>query len=131
MLSAASYCPLESAASPPLTTSAIYAALKKVIMIKTRKMRSMEVSGGKKNAKITFATNKRVISGTPLINSMKTTQIHLIIGMSDCRPNAKATPRGIDKQTAIVPNKRLSIKPPISREGTTSSAKMDSFKPAM
>ncbi len=54
---------------------------------------------------------------------MKTTQIHLIIGMSDCRPNAKATPRGIDRQTAIVPNKRLSIKPPISREGNNFKCK--------
>ena len=97
-------------------------------MINTRKIRSREVSGGKKNARMTFATNKSVISGTPLMNSMKTTQIHLIIGIPDCRPRANAIPSGMERQTAIVPNRRLSIKPPISLEGTTSNARKDLFK---
>ena len=94
----------------------------------TRKIKSMLVSGGKKKARMTLATNSRVISGTPRMNSIKTTQIHFIIGIFDCRPSANAIPSGIDKLTAMVPNRRLSIKPPISRDGTTFKDRKASFQ---
>jgi hypothetical protein len=56
-----------------------------------------------------------VISGTPRMNSMKTTQIHLMIGMSDCRPSASTMPIGSDSDTQTTPRIMLSMKPPMSR----------------
>ena len=56
------------------------------------------------------------------MNSIKTTQIHLMIGMLDCRPRASRMPRGKDSDTQTTPSIRLIMNPPISREATASIA---------
>ena len=105
-----------------------------VIMMITRKIRSKFVPGGRKYAKTTFATNSKVIKGTPRMNSMKTTQINLMIGRFDCRPKASTMPRGNESETQMTPKIMLSIKPPIFREATSSNARtlvrLDVMNPA-
>ena len=58
---------------------------------------SMKKSSGKNIGNITADINKTVISGTPLQNSIKPTDIYLINGNSDLRPRAKAIPIGKQK----------------------------------
>ena len=49
---------------------------------------------GKNNGSITLAVNNKVIRGTPLINSIKTTQIDFIIGNLDLLPRANKILKG-------------------------------------
>ena len=91
-------------------------------MMITRRIKSKLVPGGKKYASTTFATNKRVISGTPRINSINTTHIPLIMGMFDCLPKANSIPIGRDRDTQTVPKIIFNMKPPISLLGTASRA---------
>tara|TARA_B100000123_G_scaffold119778_1_gene88394 strand:+ start:262 stop:588 length:327 start_codon:yes stop_codon:yes gene_type:complete len=58
---------------------------------------SIKKSSGKNIGNITADINKTVISGTPLQNSIKPTDIYLINGNSDLRPSAKAIPIGKQK----------------------------------
>ena len=58
------------------------------------------------------ATNNKVISGTPLINSIKETESILIAGSFERRPNANKIPMGRDRTMPDIPATRLSINPP-------------------
>ena len=91
---AASYCPLGNACSPPLITSATYAASNSEIAIITLTNLSINKSSGKNMGNITDDINNTVIKGTPLQNSIIPIDIYLITGKSDLLPKDKKSPIG-------------------------------------
>jgi hypothetical protein len=56
--------------------------------------------------------NNKVIRGTPLINSIKTTQIDFIMGIFDRLPRAKTILSGNASPIPVTPRKRVTNKPP-------------------
>ena len=68
---------------------------------------------------MTFAVNKSVISGTPLINSIKTTQIDLTIGIFDRLPKAKNILNGKAKAIPVTPKNNVTNNPPHLLVATT------------
>ena len=121
---AASYCPLGSACNPPLTTSAIYAASKRVIPTIHLTNLSTYDPSGKNIGNITDAMNKTVISGTPRQNSINPMHIYLIIFNSDLRPIANKTPNGKQNIMAKIEIMNVNAKPPHSVEGMYDKLKL-------
>ena len=56
--------------------------------------------------------NKTVINGTPLQNSIKTTEVYFINGSSDLLPRAKAIPTGKQKIKQKNETMKVKAKPP-------------------
>ena len=83
-------------------------------MMTTRRNKSTVRSWREEVRQHHVATNSSVISGTPRMNSMKTTQIHLIIGMMTDDP-APADAQRNDSDTQVTPSIMFSMKPPRSR----------------
>ena len=67
---------------------------------------------GKKRGYITFAVKRRVISGTPLMNSIKTTHNDFMIGIFDLLPRAKRILKGNARPIPVTPKKSVTSKPP-------------------
>ena len=59
-----------------------------------------------------MAVNKRVIKGTPLINSINITHIELTIGIWDLLPRAKRILRGKARPMPVTPKNKVTNKPP-------------------
>mgnify|MGYP007000403326 CR=1 len=67
----------------------------------------------------TEATKSKVMSGTPLINSMKPTQIIFTKGrFFDCRPKASKIPIGKEATIPVTPTINERVKPPNFRDST-------------
>ena len=58
------------------------------------------------------ATNSRVISGTPRMNSMNPTENMRMMGSFDCLPKASNIPMGSENAMPVTPMTRVSMKPP-------------------
>ena len=73
---------------------------------------SIKKSSGKNIGNITDDINNTVINGTPLQNSIKPTEIYLIVGSSDLLPNAKNIPTGKQKIKQKKETIKVKDKPP-------------------
>src|SRR4030043_1398908 len=101
MDSAASYCPRDIACNPPLTTSAIYAAVKRMMATCALRILLKVTPSGRKRGQMTADIKRRLIKGTPRISSIYTMDRTLTQGILDRRPSARITPKGY---AAVSPN---------------------------
>tara|TARA_B100002051_G_scaffold121276_1_gene115484 strand:+ start:295 stop:564 length:270 start_codon:yes stop_codon:yes gene_type:complete len=83
----------------------------------------MKKSSGKNIGNITDDINNTVIRGTPLQNSIKPTEIYLMVGKEDLLPSAKNIPTG--KQKIKQKNETINVndKPPQAPVSTHSRPK--------
>ena len=121
---AASVCPVATAAIPPRTFSAMYAELKRVMVIIARYSSSMETFSGKLRGSRCRDMNRRVMSGTPRMISMNPTQKYFRNGSLLRRPSARAIPMGMEHTIPMTASSRFRVSPPRSCVGTGSSPGM-------
>ncbi len=70
------------------------------------------------------ATNKRVMRGTPRMNSINETEITRTDKRLDCRPRANKMPKGNDAVMPVMPTIMVNMKPPNVEVSTTGRPKI-------